>query len=153
MPFCVLSTILDISIASADDGDNVEAGGLEYHEHVVAFFVGVAQEGARDDGVAVGIEYERRWSSRFGIGASLEHTFGDIDTWVIAIPLAYHAGAWKLYAGPGLEDGEEGSEALLRVGAEHGFEVGEWEFAPQVDIDFVDGERTWVVGITFAKGM
>ena len=153
LPLCVLPTLLTTAFAGAAEAQSIESGEPEYHEHVVAFFVGGAREGARDDGVAVGIEYEHRQSGRFGIGVSLEHTFGDIDTWVLAIPFAYHTGAWKLYVGPGIEDGEEGSESLLRVGGEYGFEVGDWEIAPQLDVDLVDGEETWVVGVTFGKGL
>lgn len=124
-----------------------------YHRHVIAFFAGVAHQGARDNGLALGIEYEYRLNDRFGIGTLAEHTFGDMDAWVYAVPFAYHQGPWKLYAAPGLEDGEHGSESMLRLGGEYGFEVGEWEIAPQIDVDLVDGEKTWVVGVTFGKGL
>lgn len=130
-----------------------EAVEHAYHRHVIALFAGVAHEGARDNGLALGIEYEHRLNARFGIGVLAEHTFGDIDTWVYAVPFAYHRGPWKVYAAPGIEDGEHGSESLLRLGGEYGFEVGEWEIAPQIDLDLVDGEETWVVGVTFGKGL
>lgn len=140
-------------LAGADERGGGESDGDEYHEHTVAFFVGAAEEGAREDGIAVGVEYEHRRSRRFGIGVLLEHTFGDVDTWVFAVPFAYHGGRWKVYAGPGVEDGQEDNETLLRVGGEYGFEVGDWEIAPQLDVDFVEGEETWILGVTFAKGM
>lgn len=34
-------------------------------------------------------------------------------------------------------------------GDDFAFAVGEWEISPQVDIDLVDGEQAWVLGLTF----
>jgi len=124
----------------------------EYHKNLVAFFIGATHENRRDNSVALGIEYERRLSHSFGVGIVAERTFGNADLWVYALPLAYHTGRWKLYAGPGIEDGEHGSESLIRVGVEYGFEIGAWEISPQLDMDFVDDESTLVLGVTFGKG-
>jgi hypothetical protein len=137
----------------AGDEPAEEPEHSEFHKHVVAFFAGVAHQGARDNGLALGVEYEYRFNGSFGIGALAEHTFGDIDTWVYAVPFAYHRGPWKVYAAPGREDGEHGTESLLRLGGEYGIEAGEWEIAPQLDLDLVDGEKTWVLGVTFGKGI
>jgi hypothetical protein len=124
----------------------------EYHENLVAVFIGVAAEERRESGLALGLEYERRLNSKFGIGVLAEHTFGDIDANVYALPLAFHTGPWKFYVAPGIEDSELGKENLLRVGGEYGFEVGHWEVSPQIDIDFVDGDSIYVIGVTIGKG-
>ncbi len=124
--------------------------GAESHKHYFAGFIGGADEG-RDEGLALALEYERRLSPRFGIGGVVEHTYGDLDTWVYAVPLAYHNGPWKLYAAPGIEDGEHGSESLIRLGVEYGFHRGNWEISPQFDIDFVDGEEIFVFGVAFGR--
>lgn len=123
------------------------------HKNVIALFVGGATDERRDKGPALGLEYERRVSSSFGIGILVEHTFGDLNSVVYALPFAYHSGAWKAYVAPGIED-REGHEAedLFRIGAEYGFHVGDWEIAPQVDLDFVEGDRVFVIGVTFGKG-
>lgn len=123
------------------------------HKNVFALFVGAANEDRRDKGPAVGLEYERRLSTSFGIGALAERTFGDLDSMVYAVPFAYHSGAWKVYIAPGIED-REGHEVenLVRIGAEYGFKAGSWEIAPQVDLDFVKGNRVFVIGVTFGKG-
>ena len=123
------------------------------HKNLLALFVGAATDARRDKGPALGIEYERRLSERFGIGVVIERTFGDLDSMVYAVPFAYHSGAWKAYIAPGIED-REGHEAenLVRIGAEYGFEAGSWEIAPQVDLDFVEGSRVFVIGVTFGKG-
>jgi len=66
---------------------NAQENGLEENE--IAVFVGVALEG-RDDGLAVGVEYERRIDESLGLGLLVERTFGDFDTWVFAVPLTLH---------------------------------------------------------------
>ena len=124
----------------------------EHHKNLLALFVGMTSEDRRENGLALGIEYERRVSSRFGIGLLAEHTFGDIDANVYAVPFAYHTGRWKFYVAPGIEDSDAGSESLVRIGGEYAFEVGSWEVSPQLDVDFVDGESVLVLGVTFGKG-
>lgn len=131
------------------------ASAEHHHDNALGFFVGGATEeaGSRESGLALGIEYERRLSPRFGIGGIVEHTYGDLDVWVYAVSFAYHAGPWRLYAAPGIEDTHHGSERMLRLGVEYGFPVAGWEIAPQFDIDFVDREaEVLVIGLTFAKG-
>ena len=131
---------------------NEEQTEHHFHSNLLAFFVGATHEERRDNGLALGVEYERRLNESFGIGALAEYTFGDLDFWVYALPFAYHTGPWKFYVAPGVEEGDRGSEFLLRIGAEYGFEVGDWEIAPQLDFDFVDGDQVAVFGVTFGKG-
>ncbi len=52
----------------------------------------------------------------------------------------------------GIEDSDHASESLIRVGGEYAFEVGAWEIAPQINVDFVDGEETVVAGVLIGKG-
>ena len=113
----------------------------DFHPNLLAFFVGLSDVGRRDSGVALGIEYERRFSRAFGVGAIIERTFGDDAFWVYAVPFAYHTGRWKFYVAPGIEDGDDGSESLIRLGGEYAYEVGGWEISPQLDVDIVDGDQ------------
>ena len=130
-----------------------ESQGHAEHKNVFALFVGAATDDRRDKGAAIGLEYERRLSEQFGIGVVVERTFGDLDAMVYAVPFAYHYGALKAYIAPGIEDREgHESEDLVRIGAEYAFEAGSWEIAPQVDLDFVEGNRVFVIGVTFGKG-
>lgn len=138
-----------VMAAEHESGHRAEHG---YHKNLLAGFVGVTHEGRRENGASLGLEYERRLNAKFGIGALAEHTFGDLDFTVYAVPFAYHAGPWKIYAAPGVEDSDDGSEPLVRLGAEYGFEVGSWEISPQLDVDFVDGEEVVVLGVTFGMG-
>lgn len=75
-----------------------------------------------------------------------------LDFWIYAVPFAYRSGRWRWYVAPGVEEGDQGTESLLRFGAEYAFEVGAIEIAPQVAVDFVGGEDVLVLGVVFLKG-
>ncbi len=142
--------------ADEHEGEGAHEGGLEYHPNMLGFFLGHTFEG-RLETFALGIEYERRVSRTFGIGVFAEYVTDDVDFFVYGVPFAYHNGRFKTYLAPGVEDSsEEGTEFMLRVGAEYGFEVGEWEISPQLNLDYVDKEGgwegTWVLGVLIGKG-
>jgi hypothetical protein len=122
----------------------------EFHRNVIGVFLGVTDEG-REEAETFGIEYARRFNESFGIGVVAEFARGDLDFEVYAVPFVYYNGPWAFYAGPGVEDSDEGSEFLARVGMEYAFEVGEFEIAPQINLDFVDSEEVWVAGVFLAK--
>jgi hypothetical protein len=145
------------SVNARDAANLAESHAAEhgYARHTLGLFVGAAHEefGRRDNGLVLGIEYEYRFGPRFGVGAILEHTYGNLDTWVYALPFAYHNGPWKLYAAPGIEETEESSERMLRLGLEYGFHAEKWEISPQLDVDFIEREgEVFVIGLTFARG-
>ena len=145
---------LFVSVPAMGEGTegHSDESAHDEHKNLIVIFVGRALEGRRDFSAALGLDYLRRFGKSFGIGALAEHTFDDIHTNVYAVPFAYHTGPWKTYLAPGLENTDEGNHGLIRIGAEYGFEVGTWEIAPQVDIDFVEGHRVLVIGVTFGKG-
>ena len=153
-----LSLLVLLAPATAPAEDEAGAGhdpAHGHHDNAIGFFLGFATEeaGSRENGLALGVEYERRLNRQFGIGAIVEHTYGDLDVWVYAVSFAYHTGSWRLYAAPGIEDTHHGSEGMLRLGVEYGIPVGGWEIAPQFDIDFVEREaEVLVIGVTFARG-
>ena len=134
--------------------EHAETHDLEHESHhTIGVFVGNSTEDRREDrrnGATLGLEYEYRYSQNYGVGLVVEHVFGDLDVNVIAAPFAWHRGPWKLYAAPGIETGHGESEPLFRVGVEYGFEAGGLEISPQVDLDFVNGERVFVIGVVFA---
>jgi len=41
----------------------------------------------------------------------------------------------------------------VRIGFEYGFEKGAWEISPQLDVDFVDDEEVYVIGVVFGRGL
>lgn len=128
-------------------------GEHEYHSNMFALFVGITHEARRENAPSLGLEYAHRFNKRFSLGAFSEHAFGHENFWIYAVPFAFHVGAWKAYVAPGVEDSSEhGSEFLVRIGAEYGFEVGPIEIGPQLNFDFVDGHTVTVLGVTFGKG-
>jgi hypothetical protein len=146
--------------AQTDDHESSEhesASGHESahgsHKNVVSFFTGVTHAGRRENGAALGVAYERLLSESFGIGVLAEHTFGDADFTVYAVPFAYRIDRWKFYVAPGIEDSaEHGTESLVRLGAEYAFKAGSWEISPQLAVDFVDGDEVLILGVVFGKG-
>lgn len=142
----VLLLAIDVSLGE-EQGESTHHG---FPHHVVGIFLGDTTEDRRD-GLTLGLEYEYRISEPFGIGVIFEHVSGDFDTNVYVLPVAMHRGPWKMYAGPGLESSEEGEEPLFRIGVEYGFEIGNYELSPQIDIDFVDGDQLFIFGLTLAK--
>ena len=149
----VVSFLFWLALSPVVHADSDENGSEhEYERNLVAVYVGVTSEDRRDKGLALGIEYERRLTQSFGVGVLAEHTFGDLDFWVYAVPFAYHTGRWKFLIAPGVEDGDLGADFLVRVGGDYAFEAGRWEIAPGLDIDFVDGDQVFVVGVSIGRG-
>jgi hypothetical protein len=147
----VLPVALSLALlpAMAEEPDSAAHGHHEPHS-VIGVFIGDTTEDRRD-GLTLGLEYEYRATENLGVGFTVEHVSGDFDTNVFVLPVALHNGAWKVYAGPGVESGEEGDEPLFRVGVEYGLHAGEYEISPQLDVDFVDGEQLIVFGVVFAR--
>ena len=151
-----LAALLGCCLPFATTAEEAPAGGEHHAPHsVLGVFIGDTVEDRRTDerrdGLTLGLEYEYRAAEHFGVGLTAEYVGGDADNFVFVLPVAYHSGPWKLYAGPGLEVGEGHSEPLLRVGAEYGFHVGDYEISPQLDLDFVNGERLFIFGVVFAR--
>lgn len=153
---CFMIAILLGLPVFADTDEHEPAAGHEakhdYHRNLLSVFVGHTGVTRRDHGNTLGIGYERRVTKTVSVGVLAERTYGDLDFRVYAVPFAYHAGAWKIFVAPGVEDSDHGSELLVRIGAEYAFEVGSWEIAPQLSVDFVDGEQLGIIGIALAKG-
>lgn len=150
-PWVRAASIAGVLLASP--GFAEEAGGESEKINTIGVFVGITSEDRRDKGLAIGIEGSHFFSESLGIGGVLEYTFGDIEALVGAVPLVFRTGKWKFYAGPGFESGDaaHGAEFLVRAGTEYGFEVGSIEIAPQLNVDFVDGDDVLVVGVLFAR--
>jgi hypothetical protein len=122
-------------------------------KNVISVFTGVTHAGRRKNGAALGVGYERLLSDSLAIGVLAEHTFGDADVWVYAVPFSYRVDRWKFYVAPGIEESDEhGTESLVRLSAEYAFEAGSWEISPQFAIDFVDGDEVLIMGVVFGWG-
>ena len=153
----LLTGALLVSSPVYAESDSAHSGDAHhessYHKNIIGLFTGITHKNRGTNEFAVGLEYERRFTEHFGVGAVAEYTGGDADVWIYAVPFAWHTGHWKFYLAPGVEDGHHGSEELVRIGGEYAFHLsGGWEIAPQVNVDIVDSEEVWVFGVVFALG-
>lgn len=141
--------------AMAEESSDAEHGeGHRGHKNTVAGFLGITGEDRRDRAATVGIAYTRWLTPTMGISAVAEHAFGDLDFTVVAAPLVFRFGQWDFFAGPGWEfpDHNDGSEFLIRAGAEYIFEQPGYEIAPTLMLDFLDGDVVIIGGVAIGFG-
>jgi hypothetical protein len=158
--------------AHEEHGEEGEHHGHEYHRNVIGFFVGATDEEGHDPELTLGFEYERRLSQQWGVGAFLEYADG-LRNSVFAVPVYWHpGGGWIVIAAPGVEHhfgrglvatphkseggveiDEDETYFLFRLGVAYEFSIGgRWGLAPHIDLDFVEGERVLVYGVSLTYG-
>ena len=129
----------------AQDTESIE--GEAFEANVFEVFLG----GTFDDGesnASFGLSFEFRVTESFGVGGLIEYTNG--REWVYAIPFTMHVNeAWKVYVAPGFEHAEGENTYLTRVGTAYDFKFDGFALAPEVNLDFVDGDTKVVVGMSF----
>ena len=148
---------LALSVVGLAFMSGVAQASTEEHHHFPAVFVG----GTSFDGeteFTYGVEYEYKFSKRWGAGAVFEKTndahHGD-GTTVSLASLYLHP--WKeLRVGAGFGREKVGGahphkENLARVSVSYDFHVGEFGLAPTIAVDFIDGETATVFGVAFVK--
>ena len=150
-----------------------ESGGHD-HKHEFALFLGVTDEKGHDSQFSTGVEYEYRFSHRWGIGGLIDYARGDLRNRIIGVPVYFHPGGnWILLAAPGIEhhtgrNGEPSEHAkadghsetdesdnffVFRLGVAYNFHVGSrYGILPSFKVDFVNGEEVLVYGVSFAVG-
>jgi hypothetical protein len=140
-----------------------ESGHHLPHNHI-ALFAGAAFEeqdnGHRETGKVLGLEYVRQVTEHWGLGAAFEmEVFGDSHDrlGILIVPVSYFPNErWRLLAGPGIEFHERGQKdhAVFRIGAGYEFELGKhFTLSPEAVIDFVEGGTTvYVLGFSLGYG-
>ena len=137
-----------------------EGHAHSYHKNAIAGFIGFTGEdnrsgSGRERAFTLGLEYERRFSESFGVLVAAERAFGDLDFTVVTVPLVYHRGRWAFSAGPGIEWADDGheDEFVFRVsGVYVAYTHDNYELAPKVGLDFVDGEAVFFAGLVVGFG-
>ncbi len=143
-----------------------EAGGDPQEKeprHRLAVFLG-ATTSEDETNPSLGLEYEYRFSERWGVGALFEFTFEDAAReFITGIPVKYHMGPLAILGVVIVErsrekvneegDTERDKGLGGRVGAEYGFEVGRVELAPTLNLDFVDNSTKLVWGLVVSTGL
>ena len=146
--FLVISGPFITTSALAQEAEAAE----EFALNGIEIFMGATLNHG-DSNASFGASYERRLGESFGIGALVEYTDG--DEWVYAVPFSWHVTeSWKLLVAAGVEhedgEGEEPSEDtyLTRIGTSYEFKFAGWSLAPEVNVDFVDGDESTVLGVS-----
>ena len=160
-----ITTLLSISLAlvshdvlASDDGDHHLP-----HNHIALVAAAAFEEqddGHRERGNILGLEYVRQVTEHWGWGAAFEmEAFGDEHhrLGILVVPVSYFPNErWRLLAGPGVEFRGKGEpdHAVFRLGAGYEFELGKhFTLSPEAVIDFVEGGTTvYVLGFSLGYG-
>ena len=134
--------------------------GHGFHKNVFGGYIGITGEDAgrgdtgRERAITLGFEYERRFSESLGLGLAAERAYGELDFWVVTVPLVIHNGPWIWSVGPGIEipvhDGED--EFVFRVSGGYAFKRNGYEIAPKLGVDYVADEFIGLAGVVVAFG-
>ena len=139
--------------ARASEGDE-----HEFHRHHVGAFLGAASRPEDDHpdehGFAGGMEYEYRFAKAAGVGVLAETATGDLrDVVVVGLLFIHPWRGLQIAAGAGAEISSHDTEFVTRLGAAYQFPIGErFTIAPNFNTDLVDGDPTYIYGITFGVG-
>ena len=80
--------------SAAYAGDE-SSGHDSHHKNFLGIFVGLAAEDRHENGVALGLEYERLLNPSIGLGFTAERSFGDLDAWTYVAPLERWGQVWS----------------------------------------------------------
>ncbi len=135
-------------------------GHHEYPHYHVAIFAGAGLERDGDheeNGSALGLKYEVKWSEKWGIGVYAERLFGSGHnrSWAAGIPVSFYASeSWRFFFGPGIESSSEKDKFLMRFGVAYVISLNEhWSASPEILVDFIEGgAKTYVIGIAVGYG-
>lgn len=115
----------------------------------VELFLGNTQNGS-SNGASIGVSYERRLSQLFGFGGYVEYAGGDFATSAVGANFVLHPHAgWIVKLSPGVEFDDHSTNFQFRLGAAYDFEITpSWSLAPEFNVEFVDGERNLIYGLS-----
>ena len=140
---------LEILASENEHGGHQES---QHHRSRLELFLGNTHEHG-EDGFTVGVVYEYRLQELVGIGGACEYAAGHFDKWDVALPVFLHPyRGLRFVLAPGLEHRDDENEFLFRAGVAYEFEIGRWSIAPEFNVDFVDGEKAYVYGLSFGWG-
>ena len=165
--FLLAALLLTPCVLAEEAGEAPES----YHKHHISAFLG-GSHGHDMNGATVGGSYEYRLNRYLGAAATAEHLGQDFRENLVVFTAMVHP--WKglvLVVGPGLDRAREnemaleGAEAgpvgssirkmgLMRTGAAYEFEFGHrFTIGPEIAVDFVDGHRVFVYGVSIGVAM
>ena len=148
--FLLFSAIIVPNSVIAEEATQSDHSNELEHDHNLAFFMGNTHDGS-EDGFSVGMGYEYRLSETNGIGGLVEYASGELDSWVVAVPLLIHPyKGLRFLVALGFEYEHSEAEFLVRAGIAYEFEMGKkWTIAPAFNVDFVDSDEKYIYGLEF----
>lgn len=138
---------------SAEHSDHESSLKPHPHHHHLGLFLGNTEEGHKE-GLSIGLDYEYRLDELIGVGGLFEYVGGDLDAWVLAVPVFFHPYKhWRFVAAPGLEYKRGKSKFLVRTGVAYSFAIGgRWTISPEFNVDWFDRDEALVYGISIGYG-
>jgi len=134
-------------------------GHATHKRNEAGVFLGVTAGGEKDGGGeedatgTIGVEYRRNFSRKVGVGLLLEFSGGERRNHVGLVPVTFMLGSKaQLIVGAGWERHSE-TEFLGRLG--FGYSIGLVPgnmIRPEINVDFVDGEKLVVLGASIGWG-
>jgi hypothetical protein len=138
--------------ALAAEEKHAEHKESHYHRHHIGLLLGNTREESEDN-FTIGLDYEYRFSQYLGIGLLSEYVGEDFRDWVGMVPLFIHPyKGFRFVAAPGILSKEEEDKFIWRLGVGYRFPIGNWTIAPEFNVDFSEGERDYVYGVSFGYG-
>ena len=145
----VLTMPLQVLAAEEGHGGQKE---LPYHRHHIGLLLGNTHE-EHEDTFTVGLDYEYRFCQYLGIGVLGEYLGEDFREGVFLVPLFIHPyKGLRFIAAPGIKPKKEDDKFLWRLGVGYRFPIGNWTIAPEFNVDFSEGEKGYVYGISVGYG-
>lgn len=134
--------------------------GEHFHANHLALFIGSTEaeehhgeKGDRD--FTLGVDYERRLSSLFGIGGMFDWVVEGRREWLLGpIGFLHPYKGLKFFAAPcyqHIREGEE-DEFVFRIGAGWDFEIGKYALTPELIYDFASEQNFFVFGVAIGRG-
>jgi hypothetical protein len=161
--------VVPLWVAAEEPGGRPER---DFQRNELALFLGGTWESGEDEPFfTVGLEYERRFSRRWGLSLAVEY-LAEADAWVVVAPLTWRPlGNLVLSLGPGFQnkapheaaEGHGGHTAetggretffLGRIGVGYDIELRErYRIVPRINVDFVRENGKWVEAVVFGVSL
>jgi len=148
-----LILLLNVSVITGYSQAESEDGHSEHHySNTVELFTGMTYEDGdhgSESGFSSGVIYERHLNNLFGVGIFAEYTAGDFEKWSFGVPVFIKPYmGFRFVLAPGIDHKDSEDEFLFRAGVGYEFELSEhWLIVPEFNVDFVDGEEAYVMGV------
>ncbi|WP_299356023.1 hypothetical protein [uncultured Shimia sp.] len=121
--------------------------------HIVEIFLGATSadhHGSTEQAGSLGASYRYAFNHTVSAGVLAEYTGGALDHWGLGVPFVFNLGhgGWQGTLMPGVEVTSSHEKALFRVGLGYEFELDGYALKPELNVDFVDGETVYVLGVS-----